>query len=737
MLKLTNISKTYTIGNFSQNALDQVNLEFRQSEFVAVLGPSGGGKTTLLNVIGGLDRSDSGDLIINGESTQSFGDYEWDMYRNHSVGFIFQSHNLISHLSILQNVEMGLSLGGMETKEKHERAMYLLKRVGLEDHVDKRPNQLSGGQSQRVAIARALANNPDIILADEPTGSLDSETGIQILDMIKEIAKDKLVIMVTHDSKMAYQYATRVVEIKDGQITSDSNPIEHSNKDLGVLELKKTAMSYATAFLSSINNIRTKLGRTILTAFAGSIGIIGIALILSLSNGMQKEIDSFERETLSSYPISIDQLFIDFTSFLDYQSSRSNLESHPDIDYIKPYTNIVDENIKINFIDDDYISYINQYIDNEGVETLAGYQYNYRINSSLLAEVNDKWIVVNEETKEASTTSFGQMDNQMPMHILPQGPIFDDNYELLGDSQWPVNRLEENYIEVLLSVNDYNQIDENQLEALGFDLDSFDDNTKINYNDLIGREFKWFIGEYDKYSSDIDESYRIVVSGVIRTRSESNISLFMPNGLVYTQDVEDYLINQYPNEQGGIRTIKLYPNDFESKDKVISFLDAYNNGKTESQSIYYNDQASVFTSISSGIINAVSIVLIAFASISLVVSSIMISIITYVSVIERTKEIGVLRALGARKKDISRVFNTENVIIGFSAGFVGILMTLILIIPINIILKNLSDISNIAKLSWIHMLSLILISIILAFVAGLVPSRMAAKKDPVEALRSE
>jgi putative ABC transport system permease protein len=714
-----------------------VNLEFRKSEFVTVLGPSGGGKTTLLNVIGGLDHADEGELIINGESTQSFGDREWDMYRNNSIGFIFQNHNLITHLTILQNVEMGLSLSGTDAREKKEIATQLLDRVGLIDHIHKRPNQLSGGQSQRVAIARALANNPDIILADEPTGSLDTETGIQILDLIKEIAKDKLVIMVTHDSEMAYQYATRVVEIKDGQIISDSNPIHEHIDRQGVLELKKTAMSFTTAFISSINNIRTKLGRTILTAFAGSIGIIGIALILSLSNGMQKEIDDFERDTLSSYPISIDQLYIDVSSLLEYVSEQTDLESHPDIQYVTPQESVIDENMKINFIDDDYIEYINRYIRNEGQETLAGYEYNYRIESSLLALIDDEWEVVNEETRLPSTTSFGEMNNQMPMHILPEGDVFDENYELLGNSSWPTNDLDNGSIEVLLSINQYNQVAVSQLEALGFDVDAFDDDTTINYNELIGRSFKWYIGEYDKYSSDLNDAYTVTITGIVRTKNESNISLFMPDGLLYFQDVEDYLKLNYSSDQGGIKTIKLYPNDFESKDKVLAYLDAYNEGKTESQSIYYNDRASIFTSISSGIIDAISIVLIAFASISLVVSSIMISIITYVSVIERTKEIGVLRALGARKKDISRVFNTENIIIGFSAGVVGIMIAGLLIIPINIILENLSDISNIAKLSWLHILSLIGISIILAFVAGLIPARMAAKKDPVEALRSE
>ena len=737
MLKLKQIRKTYEVGTFKQNALDDVNLVFRESEFVSVLGPSGGGKTTLLNIIGGLDHASEGDLIINGKSTKDFSDYEWDMYRNHSIGFIFQNHHLISHLTVLQNVEMGLSLSGAKPKERKERAMDLLARVGLSDHVSKRPNQLSGGQSQRVAIARALANNPDIILADEPTGSLDSETGKQILDLIKEIAKDKLVIMVTHDANMAYQYANRVIQIKDGKIQSDSNPLVDEVETKKGLQLKKTAMSFQTAFISSINNIRTKIGRTLLTAFAGSIGIIGIALILSLSNGMQAEIDNFERETLSSYPISIDQLYIDVSSFLDYVSEQSQLETHPDIDYIIPQDSIIDENIKVNFIDDEYLDYIDEYLVGEGKDTLAGYRYQYLINSSLLAFIDDEWQVVSERSKESSFTDFNGVQEPMPMHIMPDGDIKEDNYQLLGSSQWPKNRLEEKYIEVLLSINQYNQIPKTQLEALGYDVDAFDENTTIPYDELIGHEFKWYVGEYEEGTSSLDDAYTVVVSGIIRTKDESNINIFMQGGLVYNQEVEDYFIDHYPSEQGGIRSIKLYPKDFDSKDKVLAYLDAYNVGKTETASILYIDQASIFTSISSGIISAISIVLIAFASISLVVSSIMIAIITYVSVIERTNEIGVLRALGARKKDISRVFNTENIIIGFSAGVVGILFTGLLIIPVNIILENLSDVANIAKLSLMHIVSLVLISIFLAFIAGLIPARMAAKKDPVEALRSE
>lgn len=737
MLKLTNIRKTYTIGSFSQNALDGLSLEFRKSEFVTVLGPSGGGKTTLLNVIGGLDHADEGDLIINGKSTKDFSQHEWDMYRNHSIGFIFQSHNLITHLSVLQNVEMGLSLSGVNPAEKKRRAIELLSRVGLKDHIHKRPNQLSGGQSQRVAIARALANNPDIILADEPTGSLDTETGMQILDLIQEIAKDKLVIMVTHDAEMAYKYSTRVVKIKDGKIIDDSNPLIKEIIDDGVLELKKTSMSFRTAFISSMNNIRTKLGRTILTAIAGSIGIIGIALILSLSNGMQAEIDNFERETLSSYPVSIDQIYIDVSSLLQYVSEQTDLESHPDIDYIKPQVSIIEENIKVNFIDDIYVKYINDYIEGEGKETLAGYRFNYRIASSLLAEIGGEWVVVSEESKLPTTTEYGEINNQLPMHILPEGHVFEDNYELLGDSVMPISDLENKYIEVLLTVNQYNQVPTSQLEALGFDIDSFDENTQIAYNDLIGKSFKWYIGNYDKYTSDLDDAFTVAISGVVRTKDHSNINLFTPQGLIYDQSIEDYLVNTYPLLQGGIRNMKLYPTDFNAKEKVLAYLDAYNVGKSDTDAIFYNDQASIFTSISSGIISAVSIVLIAFASISLVVSSIMIAIITYVSVIERTKEIGVLRALGARKKDISRVFNTENIIIGFSAGTFGILISLLLIIPINMILESLSDIPNLANLSIIHIVLLILISTVLAFIAGFIPARMASLKNPVEALRSE
>jgi len=747
MLKLTNISKTYQIGNFSQNALDRVNLEFRQSEFVSVLGPSGGGKTTLLNVIGGLDHADQGDLIINGKSTMSFTDREWDMYRNNSIGFVFQSHNLISHLSVLQNVEMGLSLSGSDSKTKKARAIELLNRVGLKDHIHKKPNQLSGGQSQRVAIARALANNPDIVLADEPTGSLDTETGKQILDLIKEIAKDKLVIMVTHDAEMAYQYANRVIKIKDGQITDDSNPIKHELEESGTLNLKKTAMSYVTAFISSINNIQTKLGRTILTAFAGSIGIIGIALILSLSNGMQDEIDKFERETLSSYPIQVSDVSVDINNLLAYRGEQGELVEHPDYDYIIPEVSPFEENMIINPLNDNYVEYIQRYIRNEGQETLSGYTFNYRFNTTLLYEnIDGEYEIIEEENKSPQESDFFPFSMSF-LRIQPIGDVFEDNYDLISETgRLPNNTIEKmdnKEIEILLAIDSYNQISKDQLDYLGFDTSDISEEDTIPFTDIIGKEFKLYMGDFVEGTSDLADAYTLTITGIIRTKPNTNVNLYMGGGLVYSSDVEAYFLDNHQDELGtslfnrsGIQRISLYPADFSSKEAILDYLDDYNRLYPNSE-VIYNDQAALFTTISSGIIDAISIVLIAFASISLVVSSIMIAIITYVSVLERTKEIGVLRALGARKKDISRVFNTENIIIGFSAGSVGILITLILMIPLNIILENLSDIPNIAKLSLLHIGALIIISVFLAFLAGLIPARMAAKKDPVEALRTE
>lgn len=737
MLKLKNISKTYVIGEFSQNALDDISVEFRKAEFVTVLGPSGCGKTTMLNVIGGLDHADKGDLVINDKSTKNFTDHEWDMYRNNSIGFIFQSHNLISHLSVLQNVEMGLSLSGVSQSEAKKRAIEVLDRVGLKDHIHKKPNQLSGGQSQRVAIARALANNPDVILADEPTGSLDSETSIQILDLIKDIAKDKLVIMVTHDSEMAYRYASRVIKLKDGKIIGDSNPIEENLKDNAKLTLKKTSMSFKTALISSLNNIRTKLGRTLLTAFAGSIGIIGIALILSLSNGLDQEIDKFERETLSGYPITVTESRLDFEKMR--QAGETDLEMYPDQQYATMYDENRFQSFLIeNNITEEYIDYVDEYVNGDGAETLSGVKYQRKINMALLTYVDSlgmyypihqETIAENEDSNPGDVFGFGFSF----FTLLPEGEVFNDNYDIIYGNEATQNFTDKKF-EVYLVVDEYNRIYKSTLQILGFDPNT---ETQFDFSEIVGNEFKLFMGEYNTIgSNDMTQALDVTIAGIIRAKEGSNVALLY-NGLGYTSDVAEYLYSNYPDEVGGIDTISLYPSSFENKELVKDYLDKYNEGLLEADKIEYVDQAATITSMVGGVIDTISIVLIAFAGISLVVSSIMIAIITYISVIERTKEIGVLRALGARKKDISRVFNSENLIIGFAAGLVGIIVSLLLIIPINLIIENLADMPNVAKLSIFHMIALVVISVILAYVAGFIPARMASKKDPVIALRTE
>lgn len=738
MLKLFNIRKSYTIGDFSQNALDGVSVNFRKKDFVAVLGPSGCGKTTLLNVIGGLDHADGGDLYINGKSTKHFRDSDWDMYRNNTIGFIFQSHNLISHLSVLQNVEMGLTLSGVPKTERRKRAEEVLTRVGLKDHIHKRPNQLSGGQSQRVAIARALANNPEIILADEPTGSLDSETSIQIMELIQEIAKEKLVILVTHDSELANKYATRLIKLKDGKIISDSRPVNEEKELSTGNDFKKTSMSFKTAFISSINNIRTKLGRTILTAFAGSIGIIGIALILSLSNGLDQEIQNFEEETLSGYPISITESKIDFEKMMNY--GQEELEEYPDTDYAIVFDEAeLMSFLKPNIISDEYIQYIEDYVSGDGQNTLVGVKYQRYLNMSLLQYfevpgVGSAWVPVHTETKEPSDDIETMYDRGMKLFtLLPEGDVFANNYDLVyGDL--PSNDLENGEIEVVIVMDEYNRIFKSTLEII-LGENSITD-TQYDFDDIVGASLKLFVGEYQLGVSDVSTSMNVTVSGIVRIKESSNVSLLY-NGLGYYSEVTDYLYENYPNETGAIKEISLYPNSFDDKELVKTYLDAYNVGLSEDDKVEYVDQAATFTAMVGGVIDTISIVLIAFAAISLVVSSIMISIITYVSVIERTKEIGVLRALGARKKDISRIFNVENVVIGFGSGFVGVAISLLLIIPINLVIEHFADMPNVAKLDPFAAIFLIAISIVLAVIAGLIPARMAAKKDPVIALRTE
>lgn len=766
MLDLKNISKSYKTGNFVQHALKKVNLSFRKNEFVAILGPSGSGKTTLLNIIGGLDRYDSGDLIINGKSTKKFKATEWDSYRNNCVGFIFQSYNLISHISVLENVEMALTLSGYKRKNKREKALEALDKVGLKDHAHKRPNQLSGGQMQRVAIARSLVNNPDIILADEPTGALDSTTSVQIMNLIKEIAKDKLVIMVTHNPELAKDYASRIIEFKDGEILSDSNPIKEEEIDTGTVHIKKTVLSYLSAIHLSFNNIKTKKGRTFLTAFAASIGIIGIALILSLSNGFQLQIDKFEKSTLSQMPITISSEAMQMdedTLEEQMQTSTNKKDKYPKEKVVKPTESVMEKIVHTNNITKDYINYI----ENIDSNLLSGISYLKKTGLNLITKDN------NNNYKKVD------MANSMMWQIFPtrtqdkESGIVEDNYDVLAGK---IDSKEEGLI---LAIDSKNEVSKALIESLGFD-----SSKNISFDDILNKEFK-IVTNNDYYkklgnnfipTSNYDEVYNntnsitVKIKAIIRGKEDKEmftnqalifytgalvdkiISINKDSEIVKAQEDKDYNILTgtsfddtttkedilaYLGADMTPAVIYLYPKDFASKDKITSYLDKYNKNKADSDKITYTDMAKLMSSLSSGIMDAITVVLIAFSSISLVVSSIMIAIITYISVLERTKEIGILRALGARAKDITRVFNAETMLIGLCSGILGLVIAYLLIFPANRIIENLSGLASVAKLNPVHALILLLISVSLTVLSGFIPAKMASKKDPVIALRTE
>ena len=760
MLGLRNIKKSYKTGEFVQHALKGIDVKFRTNEFVAILGPSGSGKTTLLNIIGGLDRYDSGDLIINGRSTKKFKDGNWDSYRNNCVGFIFQSYNLISHISILENVEMSTILSGYSKKKRRKMATQALEKVGLINHIHKKPNQLSGGQMQRVAIARALVNNPDIILADEPTGALDTKTSKQIMDLIKEIAKDKLVIMVTHNPELAKEYATRIIEFRDGEILKDSNPISDKEKQDDKFKIKKTAMSYKSAISLSFNNLKTKKGRTLITSFASSIGIIGIALILALSNGFQIKIDEFEKSTLSQAPIIISEQAITLDNMV---SSKDSLEEYSKKRKIYPLKTM-ESTLHKNKITKDYVNYIES-IDSKLV---GGISYFRTTSFNMLTKVDDK-------VKNVDTSTFFSIPSSIDGKT---SQIMTDNFEII------YGKLSDKKEDIYLLVDSKNRINENILKELGLG-----DKEKIDFNDIVGKEFKVVLNNqyYKKIdsryvvSSSYDDLYNnsnnitLHIAGVIRGKKDNMYAKMSSTGLVYNTSLINFVIKENKNseivreqlnkdynvltlekfedgEEGAKnrdavlaylgddnvpQAIQVYPKDFSAKKKIVEYLDKYNKNKDESNKILYTDQAELITSLSGNIMDAITIVLIAFSSISLIVSSIMVGIITYTSVLERTKEIGILRALGARKKDITRVFNAETLIIGLCSGFIGILIARILIFPVNIIIKNLSSLDNVARLNPLHALIMILISILLTLIGGLIPAKIASKKDPVVALRSE
>lgn len=896
MLKLTDIVKSYSSGSTSVQALKGVSIEFRENEFVSILGPSGCGKTTMLNIIGGLDRYDNGDLSINGRSTKQFKDSDWDTYRNHSIGFVFQNYNLIPHQTVLANVELALTLSGVSKGERRKRATEVLQKVGLGDQLRKKPNQMSGGQMQRVAIARALVNNPEILLADEPTGALDSETSVQIMELLKEIAKEKLIIMVTHNPELAEQYSSRIVRLLDGNIIDDSNPYNPSEytatsaavdttdkKKEKKTKKSKTSMSLFTAFSLSLNNLMTKKGRTLLTAFAGSIGIIGIALILSLSNGFQLYIDKVQEDTLSSYPLTIQKESVDLASMVaTIQDSRTGEADH-DLDKVYS-SDVMSElmNTMVTEIKTNNLADFKKFIEtDEKGKTITDYtsaiQYTYDVELNVYKYDTSHGVVqVNPSTVMESMGSQNSMGGSNMMfsgsgefwsELLGNQKLLDSQYDVLA-GRWP-----EKYNEVVIAVNKKNEISDVALYSLGLkDQSELEENMKklmegetvetesvsFTYDDLLELKFKLLLSS-ELYSHDsvtdtwfdisedeillkkaVENGVDLQVVGIVRPND--NAAAASINGAVgYTHELVEYIIDEAKNseivkaqmadpdtdiftgtpfesdeddaepdfttmtpeelvayqqkaqlqqqmmndylaslpeeqqqymaslseeertamlqryfDQNEPKTtydenliklgvadiddpsaILLYPVDFESKESIEALIKDYNSDKDEEEQISYTDIVGIMMKSVSTIINMISYVLIAFVSISLVVSSIMIGIITYISVLERTKEIGILRSIGASKKDVSRVFNAETLIIGFVAGALGIGLTLLLNIPVNMVIEAVSGIADVSQLPWKGAVILVLISMGLTLIAGLIPSGMAAKKDPVVALRTE
>lgn len=779
MLELNNIYKHYTTGEFTQTALAGVNLKFRQNEFAAILGPSGSGKTTLLNIAGGLAQYDEGDLKINGQSTKTFKDRDWDAYRNNSVGFIFQSYNLITHLSVVDNVMMGMTLSGVPKEMQKSRALAVLGRVGLSDHVHKKPNQLSGGQMQRVAIARSLMNDPDIILADEPTGALDTKTSEQIMTLIAEIAQDKLVIMVTHNPELAATYATRTIEFRDGQVVHDSAPVEAIQPSHDY-QMRRTSMSFWNALKLSGKNITTKKWRTGLIAFASSIGIIGIALVLSLSNGFDKQISSVENDTLSGYPITISKVATTANfgppQFGDEPSQSLKKQRDGQLIYADKSTE--EEIPHDNQLSDEFLTYLSKL-----TGEVAGINRVYNSGFNLISQQGEVK-AVNQET--IGFTSYPSPNEG------PQSDFLKENFDLLAGN-YPTNKHE-----LVLVIGENNQLSSELLLALGLSADDLTFDTVIGYeinvipnDDYYQQEGAYFKAIDEQIAFQKEGVIPLTVAGIIRVKEGLEIS-GVSEGLKYSQEFAAEVINlnrdsailkaqreadynvmtgeafvavalpEPSRRMSNVGTmpsavsaltkeqlltklgegdspdlITIYPKDFAAKEEVLSYLTDWNTGKPESEQIEYSDMAATVTSLMGSVLDGITIVLVAFAAISLVVSLIMIGIITYISVMERTREIGVLRALGARKKDITRVFNAETFIIGTCSGLLGIGVAYLLTIPVNLVLENMTEMSNIAQLNPIHALLLGLVSILLTMLGGMLPARMAAKKDPVEALGAD
>ena len=779
MLQLKHIFKSYHVGDTVTYALDDVTISFRDQEFVAILGPSGSGKTTMLNVIGGLDRYDKGDLIINGKSTKNFKETDWDAYRNNTVGFIFQNYNLIPHLSIIANIELGMNLSGVPSKERHDRAIKALTEVGLKEHINKRPNQLSGGQMQRVAIARAIANDPDILLCDEPTGALDTETSVQIMELIKKISKDRLVVMVTHNPELAKKYATRIVNFQDGKIRHDSKPFDPKEEE-DKFNLKRTKMSYWNAIKLSFTNIMTKKGRTILTAFASSIGIISIAVVLAISNGFQKQINTTMSKALAKYPISISQTATDMNSMNERNESNKNVKNRG---YVTAKKDQSEQAQHTNKITQKYVNYVKKI--NPSYANNISYQRGVTLN--LLSKVKgepERVQFSNSDPDQGSSvvqaraqamSSMGIGSSVFPTTLNKNKSSFlKQNYQVLSGT-WPTKATD-----LILVTDNKNTVNLNSLKNLGFDVS---ENDQIKFNKLVGKTFKvvanndyyqelpngMFIPKKVTSSMYNNAKTKLILVGVIRPKNEDSMAL-LSTGIAYSDKLSQEVINDNKNSDvvkaqkktsrsvltnqklnanekkmtmqtlGGssIPTgIMIYPNNFDDKDKVLDYLDKWNKGKKKADKIVYTDMSSAVTTMTGGLLNGITTILVAFAAISLITSMIMIGILTYTSVLERTKEIGVLKALGARKKDITRVFDAETFILGVFSGVLGIFIAYLLTFPINTVIYNLTDLSNVAQLDPKAAIILIIVSTILTLLGGHIPARMAAKKDAAIALRSE
>ena len=801
MLELRNIFKTYRTGGVETVALDNISVSFREKEFVAILGTSGSGKTTCLNIIGGLDHADRGEVIIKGRKTKDFKESDWDAYRNSSIGFVFQGYNLIPHLSIVENVELGMTLGGVPAEERKRRALKLLEQVGLKEHLHKKPEQLSGGEMQRVAIARALANDPEILLCDEPTGALDTKTSGQIMDLIREVAGDRLVVMVTHNITVAEKYADRLIGFQDGKIVSDSHPYQEADAP-DSFGLKKTNMNFLIALKLSYNNIKSKKGRAFLTAFASSIGIIGIAVILSLSSGFQKQIDTFQSDAMTEYPIIISQapMSVERNRFTAMQSGlrgRGALqEPEPVIsEEVFLVDAAADQTTHTNVITEDFMAYLNS-IDPDICRSIS---LTRTTALNLVRETDGGAVPVTlgaGEVPSAGGSSGGIAGRGMPGFANPAGmssltslglssfpmdlrkeetPYIQRNYDLLA-GEYPGDATD-----LVLVIDEENQLDGDVLKSLGFQTSNA---AAISFESIVGTQLilvhnddyyaKTAMGTYLPGSdyqamAESEKSVTLSIAGIIRQKEGVNVSLLAP-GIAYSDELMDRVISaaiasdivkaQAVSEKNVMNlsamsdkakasflsylggnaipsSILLYPETFEDKEEVVAYLEAYNAGKAEEDQILHTDLAETISQMTGGIINGITIVLVAFAAISLVVSLIMISIITYTSVLERTKEIGVLRSLGARKKDITRVFDAETFILGLLSGVMGVAAAWLLTIPMNRILFRLTELVNIASLQISHVVILITVSTLLAVLGGHIPAKMASEKDAVDALRSE